>query len=241
MRKYVLVHFVSESRIAVDPLELQRRVQTSFPFEILLIKETKSSPSYYEMTLGIFSMNISKHTSKRVLRSAFPEFRNVCISFKRGWKSVLLHFVNANPEQVTIFGATSLAEANFIIQEEETIYKLSKKGAILGKNQNRKGWALLRPSARYFSLRNTLIACLIFNVISYFFRWEFPPLFDKLDNIYHYLQSIYGYMQEFWCEAEPVPSSIPPEQKSESRKMFEGGCIVLVPFVFFLGLSYICK
>lgn len=173
IRKYVLVHFVSESRIAVGPLELQKRIQTCFPVKILLIKETQPSPSYYEITMGISSLNASKHTSQKVLRS--PEFPNVCISFKKGWKSVLLHFVHVNQEQVTIFGATSLAETNNLIQKEKTRHKLSIKGrgAQLGKNQNRKGWAI-RPSARYFSLRNTLIACLIFNVISWLFRWEFP-------------------------------------------------------------------
>uniref|UniRef100_A0A0E0GRC9 Uncharacterized protein n=1 Tax=Oryza nivara TaxID=4536 RepID=A0A0E0GRC9_ORYNI len=52
-------------------------------------------------------------------------------------------------EQVTIFGATSLAETNNLIQKEKTRHKLSIKGrgAQLGKNKNRKGWAI-RSSAR---------------------------------------------------------------------------------------------
>jgi len=50
IRRFILIHFVSEKDIMVDPLEMRERIQKCFPVRILLIKQTKLSSSY-EITL----------------------------------------------------------------------------------------------------------------------------------------------------------------------------------------------
>lgn len=242
VRKFIYIRLISPGSIKITPLEWRKKLEECFTVRILLLKENPSM-GYTDVEIGIFSPNASKHTAAEKLKLVLSEFPDPYISFKKGWGAVASHFVGVDSsKQVAIFGASSLGETL-------SVTRTHRKQ--LAARRGDRPWPIRFP-ARFFSFRNTLLACLVFQVVNNLLLWQFPPLVDiifdtvniHIDEYLEYmnecLQYLYRSIKDLWWGAEPVPSSTPPEaNKSESQKVVEGFVIFVGPFVALYGVSLI--
>lgn len=140
LRKYLFIRLKGADKHDLTCDNIEKRVKSAFTCRVIIIGYDIEVFRSYDIYIGIYTTDASKHLLKKKIRSLFPEFdgQDLDVKAHKGWGIICLRmtdekknlFVCGDQNLTDVF---ELARASRKHQKLQLVHRTPEKGGWMGK------------------------------------------------------------------------------------------------------------